>query len=154
MNSAGSGNCSQTCGRNVERWWPAVKITPSMSGRSWARASASPVKVSGSAGVSSETSTRVTGNSSALQRLEARVAEGGVAGVFLNVGEQRTPGFQAADAAAQLAALGEGDEGGAHFCQFRQVDRGRCLWQAETGGDGVAGQRQQGSAKVRHLAPP
>jgi hypothetical protein len=88
------------------------------------------------------------------QRREARVAEGGVAGVFLNVGEQRTPGFEAADAAAQFTVLGQRDEGGTHFCQFRQVDRDRCLWQAETGGDGVAGQRQQGGAEVRHLAPP
>ena len=63
---AGSGNCSQTCGRKVERRLPALKITPSMFGRSRARASASSRKTSVSGGVSSETSTRVSGHSSAL----------------------------------------------------------------------------------------
>jgi hypothetical protein len=41
MKTAGSGNCSQTCGRKVARRPAAEKMTPSISGRSWARASAS-----------------------------------------------------------------------------------------------------------------
>ena len=88
------------------------------------------------------------------QRVEARVAERRIAGVFLNVLEQRAPGFEAADAAAQLAALHEGDEAGAHFLQFRQVDRNRRGRLAEAGGDGVARQRQQDGPEIRHRLLP
>ncbi len=154
MNSAGSGNCSQTCGRKVERWLPAVKMTPSMSGRSWARASASSREVHRLGRRQQRDFDAGDGQLVGAQRLEARVAEGGVAGVFLNVSEQRTPGFQAADAAAQLAALGQGDEGGAVFVQFRQVNRNRRRRQAEAGGDGVTCQRQQCRSEVSHDRPP
>jgi hypothetical protein len=107
----------------------------------------------GSGGVSSETSTRVSGSSSALSGSK-RGSRKAAAGVFLNVLEQRAPGFEAADAAAQVAVLGEGDEGGARFVQFRQVDRNRRAGQAEAGGDGVAGQRQQEGAEIRHRLLP
>ena len=45
----------------------------------------------------------------AVVSAEARVAEGGVAGIFLNIGEQGPPGFKAADTTAEFIVLGEGD---------------------------------------------
>src|SRR5574343_1569335 len=63
MNRAGLGSCSQTCGKKVERRLPTEKITPSISGRNWARASASLMKAIGSGGVSNDTSTCVIDSS-------------------------------------------------------------------------------------------
>jgi hypothetical protein len=68
--------------------------------RNWARASASLGEGMASGGRQQRDFDPGDRQFVRAERLEARVTEGGVAGVFLDVGEQRPPGFEAADAAA------------------------------------------------------
>jgi len=88
------------------------------------------------------------------QGRKARVAEGGGARVGANIGIERPVCLERADAAAQVAVLGEGDEGRTRLpeCRVVRFKHGRC---AQFRRDGVAGTDQQGVAKdVRHVHVP
>jgi hypothetical protein len=83
-------------------------------------------------------------------RREARVAQGGGQRVVADVLAERPPGFEAADAAAQLAVPGQRHEGGAGFVHpaVGDVDRG-----LSSGRDRDAGPRQQRITEIRHGQP-
>ena len=155
MNSAGVGSCSQTWGRKVARRPLAEKITPSTSGRNWARASASLAKDQRFGwGQEGDLDPGVRGNSSAFRGRKRGSWKAAAAALAQTSSARGAVSHQAADAAAQLVVLGQGDEGGAGLVQFWQLgdDRGRA---AEMLGDGAAGQVEQGAAQgISHGWPP
>ena len=108
-----------------ERWRPALKMMPSMFGRNCAQGIGFVAEGHGLGRRQQRDFNPGDGQFVRRQRRKARIAEGGGEALACTSVKQRTPGFQAADAAAQFAVLGEGDEGRAGFVQCRQVVRRR-----------------------------